>query len=396
MNIKLERLAADCQHSGLFPAPGGGKIVAAGESLYVTYGNANNGSSLWRRSGDQWTRGADLPVYPPYLAVDAAGFLHAAGLNAKDRRQVWYFRSRRPHDPGEFVEPRPIHVQNYSALAIDPRDDSLYYFGAGLYARGIAFRRRTQDGRWSDRRVIVSGPIIYPGAVFREGVLHLMFCGWKDTAALYENVYYLRSLDRGETWRRSDGKAIPTPLEYDPIHAGEQQALERASLNFREGEARSNTHNLQMFVDRKGRPHVLHYFVPAYFPRPKRQARCMVAHARLDGDKWRHSLLSVDPDVAVWMASVAEGDDGTLHCICTYRGRNRKHFDLGYCRSQDAGDHWSEFQPVTSDADRLERSYLYPQWATQPWRGQLWFVCSQSGTPALVLLGSIPTSGRQA
>ena len=59
-----------------------------------------------------------------------------------------------------------------------------------------------------------------------------------------------------------------------------------------------------------------------------------------------------------------------------------------------AGEVWSPIEAVTSDADRLNRNYMYPQWAASPYRGQLCFICSVSGTPGPVFLGRMPAAGR--
>ena len=95
MRVELQVIAQDCEHSGLFPAPGGGKIRHAPPYLYVTYGDQAGGSLVLRFDGARWTAGARLPIKPPYLALDARGFLHVAGLHQDRRSEVWYFRYRR-------------------------------------------------------------------------------------------------------------------------------------------------------------------------------------------------------------------------------------------------------------------------------------------------------------
>jgi len=365
----------------------------ANATLYCVYGDIEAGSSLLTLRSDRTNTGRRFPIAPPYLAVDRDGYLHVAGLDVKDRSHVLYFRSKRPHDIEDFGAGVPIHIKNYSSLATDYTDGSLYYFGAGIHARGIAFRRRSPDGQWSERVVLGTGRIIYPGAVIHDGIIHLIFCGWTDSAALYENVYYMRSHDQGGSWVRSDGHEIRTPFEWDPLDPATDQALDRVSQTFREGQFQANTHNLQLLVDRADHVHVLYYFVQVHQPRLKRTPRNQVMHVWHDGTRWRHNVLCHDPDIAVWMANMIADSDGTLHCVCTYRQTGRRHFDLGYASSSDGGDHWSAIEPITSNADSLGSNYMYPHWAQPSEEGKAYFVCSL-GTgkrPSPLFLGHMST-----
>ena len=393
-NFELKEIAQNCQHSGLFPSPGGGKLLCAGGTLYCVHGDFEGGSSLLAIDSHGTHRGRRFAMAPPYLAIDRQGFLHIAGLDTKERSHVLYFRSRRPYDLHNFDAGVPIHVKNYSSLASDDRDGSLYYFGAGVHSHGIAFRRCSAEGKWSERLILGVGRIIYPGVVIRDGVIHLIFCGWTDSAALYQNVYYMRSADGGRSWTRSDGRTIGTPFEWDLLEPVTDQTLDRVSRTFREGSFESNTHNLQLFLDSKSEPHVMYYCVPGRQLMPEPTPRNQVVHARREGDRWGHSILNEDPDLSVWMANITEDSRGRLHCVCTFRREGRKHFDLGYCASGNRGDGWSGIQAITTDADQRGANYMYPHWAPFPINGHA-FICSLgTGKKASPLfLGEMGTEG---
>jgi hypothetical protein len=380
MKIDLQPIADDCDHSGLFPSPGGGKARVAGGFFFVAYGHKEKGSVARRFDGGRWEVSPRLPVNPPYIDVDSRGFVHLAGLHQERRDEVWHFRSAEPFRTDKWDEGAAIHPKNYSSMAIDPRDDSLYYFGAGVHAGGLGFRRRAADGAWSKPTLLVQGQVIYPGVAIRDGVIHLMFCGWDPPAAIYENVFYIRSGDGGATWTRGDGQVIKTPHVYHPAEPESVAALGRVSRTLTEGHAEPDAGVQQLFVDGRGRPHVLYSCVPmAYFPQVRRQPRCRTIHARLDSGGWRHSLFSDDPDLDVGAARVVQGAGNRLHCVCGVRSKGRRSFDLAYCRSGDSGDTWSALEAVTDDADARGGSYTNLHWAPHPFRGDLCFVCNRSG-----------------
>jgi len=392
MNIEVKEIATDCHHSGLFPAPGAGKIVSTARYLYITYWNLEDYSVVLQFDGKEWLSSPPLPIMPPYLAVDTQGFIHVAGLHQRERNEIWYFRSRQPHTISTFDEGRPIHPRNYSAIAVDVRDDSLFYFGAGVCAGGIGFLRRTADGVWSERMSLGTGNLIYPGVVIRDGVMHLMFSGWNPSGAVYENIFYMRSTDFGCSWTRSDGKPIPVPLAYDTAEPKSVDALDRVTRSFHEGQFDCNTHDLELLIDQQGKPHLLYYSIPTYFPRPQRFPRASLVHVRRDEDGWKHHLLSVDPAIDVEMGALTESSDGRLHCLCKFRTKDRRYFDLGYCYSDDSGDSWSTIERITEDADAEQSSYMYSHWCSEPFGGDFYFIFNRSGGGP-IFLGRLRLSG---
>ena len=391
MNIEIKEIATDCSHSGIFPAPGGGKIITDGRSLYVTYGAIDGYSVVLQYDGSIWTASRKIPIGPPYIAIDTKGYIHLAGLNQKDRGNVWYYHTSEPYDVSTFDEGRYIHPRNYSSMMVDNNDDSLYYFGAGMHSGGMGFMSRTYDGVWSDGTLLGTGSMIYPGVAIRDGIMHLMFGGWNPSSAIYENIFYMQSSDSGRSWTRRDGTPIEIPFNCDRHDPKSFETLDRATRSFREGHFDSNTHDLQIFIDKQGKPHILYGYVPAYFPRTERLARMYNMHVRGDSDRWKHSLISDDPDVDVNMSSIVEDKLGRFHCVCVYRTKDRKYFDIGYCYSDDSGDIWSAIERITDDADVTQRSYMYPQWCIGPFQDDLYFISNLYGGGSL-LLACLPLS----
>jgi hypothetical protein len=387
-DISVREVFADCDHSGLFPSPGGAKVVVSGGQLFFTYGLTGGGSIVRGFDGTRWSASPRLGIGPPYIAVDTRGFIHVAGLHSERRDSIFYFRSREPNSIEAFSDGEVIHPKNYTSMAVDERDDSLFYVGAGAASEGVSFRRRTADGAWSKRLLVAHGQLIYPGLQIRNGILHLMFGGWDPPAALYEAVFYMRSADGGKTWTRADGAPIKTPFEYDPNNSEVIAQMDRVTRTLADdGVAEPDTHNQQIFIDRHDAPHILYGVVGAFFPTPERTPRLVQIHARHDGKHWRHSQFTA-PDADVHGPAITEDASGRLHAIVGLRLPGHRHGELAHCFSDDHGDHWSEIVPFTSGADAAGRGYSYTHWAPRPWRGSLWFVCNRPGGGS-ILLGEI-------
>ena len=89
MRITLREIASDCDHSGLFPSPGGGKIAIANDRLWVIYGLKGGGSLLRAFDGRRWESSPVFKIHPPYMAVDSQGNIHVAGPHEEHRQSIF-------------------------------------------------------------------------------------------------------------------------------------------------------------------------------------------------------------------------------------------------------------------------------------------------------------------
>ena len=376
MKVSLEVIRSNSNYNGLFSQ---NKIVSSGDHLYITYESGDEGSVILRYDGERWTARSGFPVGPPYIAVDSRGTIHLAGPHRKKRSEIWHFASSKPHDLETMGEGSWIHPKNYSSMVVDRRDDSLYYFGAGGNSGAIDYMRRLPDGQWTKRKTLVEGQVIYPAAIVRDGVLHLMFTGWEPNPALYQNIYYLRTADRGDTWMLGDGRVLKTPQTLNPWIPENLTALDKVNLSFGDGRADGrfacDVHQIKFFVDHHGRPHSLYGFIPSYFPTPEPLARYYTVHARRDAGGWKQMFL--DPRIV--SPSIVEDPKGRLHCLFTWGGDSSPEFNAGYMFSDDGGDHWSKLESVTCDTvTKASLGGVY--WLPEPFRGRLCFVINDGST----------------
>ncbi|MSU61234.1 MAG: hypothetical protein EXS31_02375 [Pedosphaera sp.] len=379
MNISLRVIETNSNVNGLFSQ---NKIVSTGEFLYITYESSDHGSVLMRFDGKNWTSKGEFPIGPPYLAVDSKGIIHLTGQHRKHRDQVWHYHSAQTHALESMNDGVAIRPKNYATMTCDPRNDTLLYFGAAGNSGVIDFMRQPAGGEWTKRIPIVEGQAIYPNAIVRDGVLHLMFTGWEPNPALYQNIFYLRSPDQGKTWTRGDGTPLRIPHKLNPWLPETVEALDRVNLSFREGQFACDTHQIKFYVDRQGRPHSLYGYIPSYFPTAEPLAKYYTVHARRDPDGWKHHVM--DPQISG--PSIIEDARGRLHCLFAFTRENAPKLNAGYMFSDDGGDRWSAIEPVTCDGD-LKTSLSGVYWAAAPFQGQLSFVTNNGSA---LYFGQLP------
>ncbi|MSU36788.1 MAG: hypothetical protein EXS36_17155 [Pedosphaera sp.] len=372
--FRIRQIADDGDNNAFFPSAAAGKLFGVGDGSTVMGYATQKGAALWRQEGGVWRRGTLLPIQRPYLVEDTEGFVHAFGLEDRGRGQeIWHYTAREPHAVSRFDEGERIYEKNYSA-AVSGDDGTLYYFGAGLKTFG--FREKPRGGTWSDTHTVAAGSCIYPAAVCRGQSIHLIFCGWNGSPALYEGIYYMRSDDRGASWRRSDGRALTLPADW------KSPEIEILSGTQATGGGEANTHNLSLLVDRTDRPHILYWYSRPYGiafgtasgsdPEPN----IRVKHLRRDADGWKSSLLCLERDRDIAYAVLAEDERGGLHAIVTQKRSNDRFYDLGYTFSNDAGDTWAPIQVLTRDAHRQRLSYAHVAVNPRLRNGRLQFTCN--------------------
>jgi hypothetical protein len=156
------------------------------------------------------------------IGVDADGGVHVAGnmhgdplrfVNADGELGDW----------GRGALPRPGDDVTYPALAALP-DGALLFFrreGSPLTGGEIELDvLRPGEEAWQSLGTILDGrptgdsPYIHHVAINpRTGAIHLLF-EWRsgETFTANQDVQYMRSVDGGRSWQRSDGEALPSPV----------------------------------------------------------------------------------------------------------------------------------------------------------------------------------------
>jgi len=194
------------------------------------------------------------------IIIDAAGYLHVwANMHGDVMRYVkstnprdisaWASASMTGTNEGQATYPRP---------ALHPDGDLFLLFRDGASGNGdLYLNRRTTAGAWSqvklaDGKSNNENPYETPLVIGRDGSLNVGFT-WRPNGGDWttnDDVHFLRSTDKGATWKAVDGTSVSLPLVHSNTSA-------RALLTT--GGAPTNSGIINQFgldVDTSGRPHM--------------------------------------------------------------------------------------------------------------------------------------------
>jgi len=156
----------------------------------------------------------------PAIIVDSQGYIHV--MYGSHNSTQYYAKSVNPEDISNFnIKTVPITSPTYPQLAIGYKNGvEIIWLG---YRGGTVSRIvYTQDGggTFSSERTIVdfgSPYVIYPWGIISDmkkptSALHFCWHYYDSANYVRENVYYAKSLDGGETWRKADGTALTLPI----------------------------------------------------------------------------------------------------------------------------------------------------------------------------------------
>jgi hypothetical protein len=243
------------------------KIVTLDGRTHVAWLDSVNGKFLVKmrtldRQRGEWSRTTTVGDAKdnhggPALTVDSKGILHIA--YGPHHHPMQYRRSKRPNDASEWSAEERIGTKaTYPTLVCGP-DDTLYltYRVSGTGPWHVHLCRKRPSREWEKPFEILEAN---EGGYshFQEALafspdgktLHLScrFYGGKTRRG--HTVSYLRSVDGGTTWTRSDGAAVTLPATAETA-----EAIARAPKGVGYG-LRCGS----ITVDPKGRPLLLHSY----------------------------------------------------------------------------------------------------------------------------------------
>lgn len=215
----------------------GNNIVTLDGRTHVVWQDAEkpgkNGYVNRVRTLDRVTNGWSEPVTlgpgidnhaRPTITVDSQGYLHVVlgGHNT----MMFSRRSVRPNDSSSWTKPEPVDLGTYPMLVCGP-DDALICTARPKDHSGINLYRKTgPDAEWESRPSILHRNPKYAGyagynvALFwgPDDVLHLSAdvyegVGYTDHRGTHQSIVYMKSNDRGQTWTKADGTALPEKID---------------------------------------------------------------------------------------------------------------------------------------------------------------------------------------
>ena len=244
------------------------KIVTLGTKTHVAWLDSQNDQFLVRIRTLDRTTGSWSPTYTvgrgydnhggPSLASDRSGYLHI--VYYPHHHPFRYRRSVRPNDASAWTDEVQFGQKcTYSSLVCLSDDTLLLACRESSNQRWrLNLYQKPPNNLWQGPRTLFHGQA--PSG----------YCRWKGTFALgrdgetihlcftiYERamqqvgyaVGYMKSTDRAESWRRSDGEQIALPATPDTIDIVDGAAAPDGTTDFRSG---------NVAVDSQGTPWIVY------------------------------------------------------------------------------------------------------------------------------------------
>lgn len=297
----------------------------------------------------------------PVMAIDKDGYLWIFSTAHGVSRPAYIHRSRRPYDIDEFERvhatrrdgDRAIPIDNFSYFQIFYAPDTGFRAFFTRYNfpvdRTACFMSSADGVHWSEWKRL---------AAFERGHYQIGAAGHGKLATMFNmhprpvglnartNLYYMESLDSGQTWRTASGK----PLEV-PLTAVDNPALVR---NYQAEQLLAYNKDLQF--DPEGQPVLVYVTSYGFEPGPDNERTLSIAH--WTGDKWVfHAVTTTDHNYD--SASLSFDADGTWRLLSPTEPGPQPYGTGGEMvvwTSPDQGRTWKREQQLTS-ASRRNHSY---------------------------------------
>lgn len=357
-------------------------VASAGPFQFATYYNPKGVLIMARRqpgssSSDKWDQVA-LPVRGnpkdahngSVVGISADGIIHVAYDHHNS--PLHYRRTTRPYDIRSFGDQLPMTGQHEGSVTypqfVSAPDGTLYFFyrdGASGNGSLCINRYEPSQKTWMPiHHPLIDGqgrvnPYWWRPSIGADGTIHLAWC-WRDTPDAQSNhdICYMRSSDRGQTWRTAEGKPLRLPVT---------QATAPVANRIPTG---SNLINqCSTAVDAWGHPHIAHYHndaagIPQYFHLwhdGKRWVRHAVSHRRTSFRLGGGGTLQIP----ICRPEIAISQNGTVHLITRdaevgngirlYRSRGRDYSRWSPVEVTPPGEDLGDWEP-SYDQTRLRRT----------------------------------------
>ena len=158
----------------------------------------------------------DDPHDNPALAIDAEGFLWIFVSGRSTARQDWLFKSREPYDSRAFdlVEEPGGSKRGYPQVFHVPGSGFIHLFTIYEKGRRKLFFRSSPDGiKWSEEKRLANMEGHYQTSWRSGNKIATMFNQHGGKVDERTDLYYLQTVDFGETWTLANGTPVTLPVD---------------------------------------------------------------------------------------------------------------------------------------------------------------------------------------
>jgi len=245
------------------------------------------------------------------IIVDAAGYIHVSANMHGD--VLRYVRSTNPHDIAAWTAPGMTGLNEaqvtYPRFALHPDGTLFFLYRDGASGFGDLFLNKwngtawTQIGKLADGKTTSENPYESRFVIGRDGSLNLAIT-WRPNggdANTNNDVHFIRSTDKGATWKSVDGTAVALPFVHSNTTA---LALNTADTNS------GIVNQFGLDTDTNNRPHITLSLSSGAGPDRN------IHHLYWDGAAWVNQQVT---DLGNTMSLLTWGKRPTI--ACTNDGR---------------------------------------------------------------------------
>jgi len=302
----------------------------------------------------------------PVISVDDEGHIWIFSTSHGTERPSFIHRSTKPYDIDEFqlVEPtklmegRKVPMTNFSYMQPWhlPGEGFICFFTRYRYPvdRTICYMTSRDGVEWSEwvRLATMQKGHYQISAVTRDKAGTAFNYHPEERGLNWRtNLYFMETLDFGETWKSVDGTALQLPLTdvSSPalVHNYEAEGL--------------NVYLKDIRFDSEGRPVILYITSKGYEAGPANDPRTWTT-ARWNGHRWeiRNAMKS---DNNYDMGSLYLEDDGTWRIIGPTETGPQPYNpggEMAIWVSNDRGNHWEKIKQLTLGSERNHTYARHP------------------------------------
>lgn len=232
----------------------------------------------------------------PVMTIDSAGYIWIFSTSHGVDRPSYIHRSKRPYDIDEFEIVDAVHqtaggekpIDNFSYLQVSHDREAGFRAFFTRYRfpvdRTACFMTSRDGVHWSEwQRLAMIGQGHYQVAATNPNKIATMLnmhprgkgLDWRT------NLYYLESVDNGETWQSADGRPLEIPLK---------DVKNSALVRDYQAEGRL-VYVKDMVFDASGRPILIYSTSSGHEPGPANNPRELwLAH--WDGSNWKYKFVT--------------------------------------------------------------------------------------------------------
>ena len=334
----------------------------------------------------------------PVISVDDRGYIWIFSTSHGTSRPSYIHRSVKPYDISRFElvkatkteDGKTVPITNFSYMQAwhIPGKGFICFFTRYNYpaARTICFMTSADGSKWSEwKRLAAMDKGHYQISAVTKGKAGTSFNYHPEETGLNwrTNLYYLETVDFGETWRTAAGDKVGIPLtdKRSPalVHDYEAEGL--------------NVYMKDIRYDGQGNPVILYITSKGYESGPRNDPRTWTT-ARWTGQEWdiRPAMLS---DNNYDMGSLFIGEDGTWRIVGPTETGPQPYNpggEIAMWISRDLGKTWKKEKQLTSGS-LMNHTYarrpvnahpgFYALWADghgrKPSESNIYF-CDRAGT----------------